>query len=175
MQPQTPQKASPCLAPSELQNLDPYGQETSASVSLHVTMPGYSILTHKYTKIKKRFVQNIGTHILLYREKKIFVLLDSSVTSYKTNGKGCEQSSLPVCGSSSWGKQRPPVAKEAAEGVSAAPALPSTVKPRVVRKLCLGQLHGPTLTSVQLWHEEERFPKQTNLWELVGPCPSPAA
>lgn len=99
MCPQTPQKALPCLALFELQNLDPDGQETSASVSLHVTMPGYSILTHKYTKITKRFVQNIGTHILLYREKNYS--FDSSVTSYKTNGKGCEQSSLPVCGSSS--------------------------------------------------------------------------
>lgn len=69
MHPQTPQKASPYLAPFELQNLDSDGQETSASVSLNVTMPGYSILTHKYTKITKRFVQNIGTRILLYIQK----------------------------------------------------------------------------------------------------------
>ena len=66
MHPQTPQKASPYLAPFELQNLDPDGQETSTSLSLHVTIPGYSILIHKYTKITKRFVHNVGTHILLY-------------------------------------------------------------------------------------------------------------
>lgn len=65
MRPQTPKKALPCFDPFWLQNLDPGDQETSASASLHITMPGYSILTLKYIKMTERFVQNVGTHILL--------------------------------------------------------------------------------------------------------------
>lgn len=55
------------------------------SASLHITIPRCSILTPKYMKMTKRFVQNAGTHTII---KTLFALCYNSLTSYKTKCKG---------------------------------------------------------------------------------------